>query len=68
MRRLALVAAVVVISACTANDADNNADTTTQVAPAPAPAPRLPRREGRPAARRRASGRTVRLRAGAPWK
>ncbi len=38
MKRLALVAAVVVITACTANDADNTADTTTQVAPAPAPA------------------------------
>ena len=38
MKRLALVAAVVVITACKANDADNTADTTTQVAPAPAPA------------------------------
>lgn len=38
MKRLALVAAVFVIAACTANDADDAADTTTQVAPAPAPA------------------------------
>jgi hypothetical protein len=38
MKRLALVAALVVITACKANDADNTADTTTQVAPAPAPA------------------------------
>lgn len=38
MKRLALVAAVVVITACKANDADTTADTTTQVAPAPAPA------------------------------
>ena len=38
MKRLALVAAVLVISACKANEADNAADTTTQVAPAPAPA------------------------------
>ena len=37
MKRLALVAALVVIAACKANDADT-ADTTTQVAPAPAPA------------------------------
>jgi hypothetical protein len=37
MKRLALVAALVVIAACKANEADN-ADTTTQVAPAPAPA------------------------------
>jgi hypothetical protein len=37
MKRLALVAAVLVITACKANEADN-ADTTTQVAPAPAPA------------------------------
>ena len=38
MKRLALVAAVLVIAACKANEADNAADTTTQVAPAPAPA------------------------------
>ncbi|HET6703268.1 MAG TPA: hypothetical protein VFH14_15745 [Gemmatimonadaceae bacterium] len=38
MKRLAIVAALVVIAACKANDADNTADTTTQVAPAPAPA------------------------------
>jgi uncharacterized lipoprotein YajG len=37
MKRLALVAAVLVITACKARDADT-ADTTTQVAPAPAPA------------------------------
>ena len=37
MKRLALVAAVLVIAACKANEADT-ADTTTQVAPAPAPA------------------------------
>jgi hypothetical protein len=38
MKRLALVAALVVIAACKANEADTAADTTTQVAPAPAPA------------------------------
>ncbi|HZO18662.1 MAG TPA: hypothetical protein VFB46_06740 [Gemmatimonadaceae bacterium] len=38
MKRLALVAAVLVITACKANEADTAADTTTQVAPAPAPA------------------------------
>jgi uncharacterized lipoprotein YajG len=37
MKRLALVAAVLVIAACKANEADTT-DTATQVAPAPAPA------------------------------
>jgi hypothetical protein len=47
MKRLALVAAVLVITACKANEADN-ADTTTQVAPAPAPADTMLRDTTRP--------------------